>query len=274
MGFILISIIFTSPLTVDYYRFEGGYAEVWYQISVQSLFTPAELQLTPSKTIFKRYTFRFDVYNEEKGDSAHIDGMKGVEVSPGQQKNYLIDFLPINLYPGRFSYNLKIESDGERLLSRGEIEIPPDTILLSCSDLILGRKDSKNELIFHEHAFTPSIALEFMRHQMLFSYLEIYGLVPDSLYYKVKYKVMNHMNNIVFEKNDKRLKYAYMQVDTFTVDLANFIEGNYTFAIEVFDSALDQVITRTKNFKIISPFEKTAGRKFYYDIIYCDVQRI
>lgn len=268
MGLILISLIAVPALSVDSYRFEGGYTEVWYQVSVQSLFSPEELQSTPPKTLSKRYTFRFDVYNEEKSDSAHIEGIKEVHVAPGQQKHYLIDFLPVTLYPGSFSYNFEIESDGKRMLSRGEIEIPPDTVLLSCSDLILGRKDLRSEFIFHEHAFTPSIALEFVRHQMLFSYLEIYGLVPDSLYYKVKYKIINSMNDIVFEKKDKRLKYAYVQVDTFTVALANFIEGDYTFEIEVFDSALNRVVSRTKDFKISTPVVEAAGRKFYYDIYY------
>ena len=266
MEIILLELISTLSLTVNCYRFEAGYVEVWYQIPISQIFSPQELKSTAKDTIFIKYSYRFDIYDENKKDSSYIEGIKGTYITPKQQKDYFIDYLPVSLYPGVFSYRLEIRSGAEKSFYESKIAIPSDTILFYCSDLVLGKRNNK-DFIFHKLAFTPSIISDFVDQDTLFSYLEIYGLTPDSLFYNVKYQI-NTTDNIFYERSKKRLKYADIQIDTFSVGLHDLVDGNYTFLVEVYDSALNSSISCKKAFSVKSLFDDIARMKFYSDIQY------
>ncbi|MBA7534460.1 hypothetical protein ES705_26706 [subsurface metagenome] len=265
---VILCIMTTFHFTMELYRFEGGYIEAWYQLPISQILSPEESLLTPKDTIFKKYSCRLDIYNEEKNDSAHIEGVKGAYVTALQQADYFIDYIPFYLYPGNFSYCFIIESGSCRLTYEGEIEVLSDTILFYCSDLILGSRNRKSRFVCHGCAFTPLIDQAFTNRDTLFSYLEIYGLVPDSLYYRVKYQIIDSLDETVFEKHEQRLKYAYTQIDTFRIALGDFIDGNYTYIVEVFDSALNASVSRQKRLSIRFLFDETAHMQFYRDIHY------
>ncbi len=265
---ILLSLITTFPLTVDSYRFENSYVEIWYRIPVGMFYVPDELQLIDKDAVLKKYLYHFSIFDKIMNDSAYIEGIKGAHITPDKQKSYFLDYLPVHLYPGDFCYRFVIESDDYEAVHEGVIEIPPDTVLFTCSDIILGTKASKDRFVCHGSAFTPSVALEFANHDTLFSYIEIYGLQPDSLYYEVKYHLIDTLNNIVYENEDRRLKYSYSQIDTHTINLDDFIDGNYTFLVEVFDSASNSSVSCREEFSIKSSYNEIARMKFYYDIKY------
>lgn len=266
MNILLASFIFSTSLAVDYYRFEGGYVEVWYQIPAQSFLSSGALMSRSEVT--EQFSFHFHIYNEETGDSAYLEGKQSVHITREQQKDFVINSFPLHLYPGRFHYNLEITSGNKRWLSEGKIEIPPDTLLFTSSDVVLGEKRVESEFTFHNLAFVPAIHREFTRYDVLFSYLEIYGLIPDSLYYNVHYTIISDQGHVIFEGKDKRLKYDYNQLDTIAVNLSNLEEGEYAFSVEVYDPAIEHIIRRTKNFKITEPPADIAHMKYYYAIHY------
>jgi len=265
---LLLSFIATFPLILDCYRFENNYVEVWYRIPVSLLFSPNELESAEENTVLKKYSYRFDIYDKMMNDSAYIEGIKGAHITSDQQNSYFIDYLPVYLYPGNFCYRFLIESDGYKAFHEGEVEIPSDTAVLTCSDVILGTKVREEQFMCHGYAFTPSVALKFTNQDTLFSYVEIYGLQPDSLHYDVKYHLIDSLGNIVYGVEEKRLKYAYVQIDTHIVTLNNFIDGEYAFFVEISDSALNTAISSRRVFNIKSLFDETTQMKYYYDIQY------
>jgi GWxTD domain-containing protein len=266
VNIVFASIIFSASLAVDCYRFEGGYVEVWYQIPAQSFLAPEEL--TSTQTVTKDFSFHLHIYNEETADSAYLEGKQRVHITHRQQEDFVINSFPVHLYPGRFYYIFKITSEDNSWLSDGHIEIPINTLLFTSSDIVLGKKRAESEFRFRDVSFVPSLHLEFTRYDVLFSYLEIYGFIPDSLSYNVCYTIRDSQDNVVFENKDKRLKYAYNQLDTFALLLGSLGEGDYTFSIEVLDPASEQIINRTENFKIIQPPADIAQMRYYYDIHY------
>ncbi|UCG92858.1 MAG: GWxTD domain-containing protein [candidate division WOR-3 bacterium] len=266
MNIVFVSLIFSTSLAVDCYRFEGGYVEVWYQIPAQS-FLAAE-ELTSTQTVTKEFSFHLSIYNEETADSANIEGRQRVHITDRQQDDFIINSFPVHLYPGRFYYIFKITSEDNNWFSDGHIEIPLDTLLFTSGDIVLGKKRAESEFRFRDVSFVPSLHLEFTRYDALFSYLEIYGFIPDSLSYNVCYTIRDSQGNVVFENRDKRLKYAYNQLDTFALNLGSLEEGDYTFSIEILDPAVEQTINRTKNFKIIQPPADIARMKYYSAIHY------
>lgn len=264
----ILSVITTFQFTMNIYRFEGNYVEAWYQVPLSQIISPEESLSTLKDTIFKKYSYCLNIYSREKRDSARIEGVKGAYVSSVQQTDYFIDYIPLYLYPGNFSYRFIIESGSYRNTYEGDIEIPSDTILFYCSDLILGSINRKSRFVCHGCTFALSIDQAFTNRDTLFSYMEIYGLVPDSLCYKVKYQIVDSFDNTVFEEHKQRLKYAYTQIDTFKVALCDFSDGNYTYMVEVFDSALNASISRQKRLSIQFLFDETAHMQFYRDIYY------
>ncbi len=266
----LLNITLTAflPANIAIYRFEENYVEIWYQIPVSQVFSPQELQSAPFDSIFKEYQYRFDIHNNITNDSAQIEGTKGALIRHNQRSEYFIDYIPIFLYPGTFDYRLTFTSAGAASVFEGRIDMSGDTLIISCSDLILGRKNAGESFICHGHAFTPSIDGRYSNSCTLFSFLAIYGIVPDSLYYQSRYTITDRASAVVFEKQRRYLKHDYSQIDTLTISLNDYIEGQYLFSITVTDSSSGSSFSQSKEFRIVTLFDETAGMTFNQDIHY------
>jgi GWxTD domain-containing protein len=59
-----------------------------------------------------------------------------------------------------------------------------------------------------------------------------------------------------------------MFIDTLTMDLKGYLEGTYGFSVSFVDPSANMPVSRTKQFRIISLFDETAGKIFYEDIQY------
>lgn len=267
MIILVLMVITLMHYDVECYRFEDGYSEIWYQIPVSHIFSLEELSSATKDSISKKYYYRVKIYDMVKQDSSFFEGTKGKFIHIKQKDDYFIDFIPVYLYPGNFSYRLTIGSLGERLAFEGKIDINEDTLLLSLSDIILGRK-TKGNFICHGYPFTPAIAGIFPNSNILFSYVEIYNLLPDSLYYKIQYSIIDSLGKVVLEDHRQYQKFNYSQMDTFTVKLTDLIDGIYTFAIDIFDPSSNSSISCSKRFRIISLSDETAEMKFYKEIKY------
>jgi GWxTD domain-containing protein len=262
---LLLSLLSFFQVSVDCYRFDEGYVEVWYQIPLCEAYTFP--QHKSHDTTFIQYFYRFTVYEEHRHDSSSTTGVKGAHITPAQQEGYLIDYIPISLYPGTFHYLLEIELDSSTLLSQGTVEIPHDTLVFDCSDILLGKRSSE-ALRFHNAPLLPSISSEFLNYDTLFSYIELYGLVPDSLHYTIHYLIIDSAHIIFLDEQESRLKYAYSQIDTFSTYCNDYIDGMYTFTITVTDPASSTSLSRSKLFHIRSAQDNTAELTFYDDIQY------
>jgi GWxTD domain-containing protein len=265
---IIVNILLSQAFTIDCYRFQNDYAEVWYQLSINDILTQEEQALVQEKTFLKEFSFELGIYDDAKKDSAFIEGKKGAYITREQGSGYFIDHIPVYLYPGEFRYYLAIESNGFSQRKQGKIEIPSDSIIFQCSDVILGTKNINDDFTCCGFAFTPNLACEFADIDSLFSYIEIYGLDPDSLYYRIAYQIIDVSDSVVFKRDKKLLKYEDIHIDTLTVVLHNFLEGQYTFLIETFDSVWNTTIKVQKTFTITSLLDETASMEFYDDIKY------
>jgi hypothetical protein len=241
MTLFLLCLLSVFPLTVDVYRFDDGYTELWYEVPVAQLVLPDNN--TRQDTLFCQYTYRLDVYHVEENDSATVSGVKGASIVPGSTGEHFIDHIPLHLYPGTFRYDLRITSGAGVFVYRNDIYIPSDTMTLRCSDLILGRRDPSGTSL-HGYAVSPVLKHSFSRRDTMLSYLEIYGLVPDSLHYTVQYTLVDSTETRVFERVQRRLKHEYTQADTHSFALAGYPGGRYQMAVYVEDSSSGYTVTR------------------------------
>lgn len=241
MAVLLLCLISLFPLTVDVYRFNDGYAELWYEIPVAQMLS--ENDYSQQDTVFLQYTYRLGVHHIADNDSATITGAKGASVSPGCQNDYFVDYIPLHLYPGTFRYDLHISSGTGVFVFRNDIHILPDTSTLKCSDLVLGRKETSGNIMFHGYAFNPVLKHSYSRRDTLLSFVELYGLIPDSLFYTIRYTVVDSTETRRFEKVHKRMKQDYTQSDTNSITLADFASGQYQLVIHVDDSSSGSGVT-------------------------------
>uniref|UniRef100_A0A7C4TFG0 GWxTD domain-containing protein n=1 Tax=candidate division WOR-3 bacterium TaxID=2052148 RepID=A0A7C4TFG0_UNCW3 len=264
--FLLISLI---RLETDCYRFNEGYVELWYRIPLSDICSSTELT-SGGDSIVKSYTYRLFIYESSKKDSAISEGVKQAIVKSENPGDYIIDCVPIYLYPGKFFYQIDLHSGGDRISKNGEIEIPADTILFSCSDLILSKKGVRDvKFIRHSIELMPVIIPEYSNRDTLFIYFEIYGLIPDSLYYEVQFRITDHTDSVVFDEKRQRTKYNNIQFDTLFIPLIDFIDGNYRISIEVFDPASNTTAATSEGFWIKTALlDDITKKRFYYDIQY------
>jgi hypothetical protein len=248
MTLFLLCLISLFPLTVDVYRFDDGYAELWYEIPVAQMLS--QDYYPRQDTLFHQYTYRLNVYHIEENDSATITGVKGASIAPGCQDDYFIDYIPLHLYTGTFRYDLHISSGPSVFVYRNDIHILPDTMTLGCSELVLGRKDFSGNISFHGHAFNPVLKRSYARRDTLLSFLELYGLIPDSLYYMVRYTLTDSTESRFFEKIRRTLKHDYTQIDTNSIALAGLASGQYQLTVHVEDSSSRCMVTRRQFFYV------------------------
>lgn len=246
MALFLLYVISFFPLTVDVYRFDDGYAELWYEIPVAQMLSQDEY--TQQDTLFQQYTYRLGIYHIEEYDSAAISGVKGASIAPGCHDDYFIDYIPLHLYPGSFRYDLHISSGTGVFVYRNDIDILQGTMTLSCSDLVLGRKDFSGNCSFHGYALNPVLKHSYSRRDTLLCFLELYGLIPDSLFYTARYTLIDSTETRIFEKVRRRLKHDHTQVDTNSIALAGFSSGRYQLMVHVVDSSSRCMVTSRQFF--------------------------
>ncbi len=246
MMFILWYLFATVRLNTHAYQFDEGYVEFWYQIPITDIF------FTPiSSDSFKgEVSYDFVVY-EPGGDSTVRQGRRVFFSEKLNIGDYVFDCFPLWLYPGHFVCKLVINTGGEVAKSEKKIAICSDTISFYSSDILLSKKKIYGSAFKrHDITFTPIISCTFSNLDTLFSYFEIYGLIPDSLLYEVRYQILNNKSKIVYDAYFKRPKYEYRCYDTISIFLGNFSTGNYTLKVEVFEPALNMLIQKGVGFKV------------------------
>ncbi len=235
MAVLLLCLISLFPLTVDVYRFGDGYAELWYEIPVAQMLSKDDY--SQLDTVFLQYTYRLGVHHIADRDSATIAGVKGAAISSGSQNDYFVDYIPLHLYPGTFRYDLQISCGAGVFVYRNDIHVLPDTSTLKCSDLVLGRKELLGNTMFHGYAFNPVLKHSYSRRDTLLSFLELYDLIPDSLFYTVRYTMIDSTETRRLEQVHKRLKHDYTQIDTNSIVLGDLESGQYQLMVRVEDSS-------------------------------------
>lgn len=256
------------PLNFDIYQFDNSYIEVWYQIPIDQIFSPQELIYTVGDSIFRKYSYRLDIYSTTRQDSAYIEGDKGTYINVRKHDKYFIDYFPVYLYPGEFTYRFAITAGTYTALYDGHVFLPSDSIMFYGSDLILAKGNRKGFFERQGFSWTPVIDRAFTKWDTLFSYIELYGLVPDSLYYKVSYAICDTLNRRILYRERECLKYADDQADTCTFLLQKLAEGVYTMTVTVNDPARPESMTAAREFRIIAQYDIIADMEFYDDIQY------
>ena len=245
---VFLTMIVLLQLDIGVYRFENGYAELWYQLPVSSVVDSQYLHLTVD-TVYSSYSYEFRISNLDGTDSACFDDRKTIVTCCDGGDELIVDCIPLNLYGGRFQYTLHMSVSTGEIYEDGTIEIMPDTGLLSCSDVILGYPHH-GDFRFHGIPFLPSLAGGFVDRDVLFSCLEIYGLVPDSLYYEVFYEITDLEGAPIIRERKECIKHDYVQIDTHSVGLARFSDGEYLFNVSINDPSSRSNIKQTASFAV------------------------
>jgi len=262
---IQLLLITLQVLEVNVYRFERGSVEIWYRLPI-SVLQDSVTGIMPGDSTEASYSYWISIHNEDGTDSASIEGRKSLYVRAGDVDDFVIDYLPLALYAGRFRYDLRVYAGSDDYHDRGVIEIAEDSDYLSCSDMVLGT-DSFGRFLFRDMPILPALGSQFTPDGRLVSYLEVYGLVPDSLHYSVEWWIQDQTGATLLHDKKKVLKYDYVQVDTHSVELSKFVPGEYRFATEINDPASASKIACSAAFSIASPVP-LAGHESYRDIHY------
>jgi GWxTD domain-containing protein len=245
LALILIQVM---PFEVECYRFGQNQVECWYEIDLAAIRATAE-----KDTAFKGYSYRFVVRSVTNQDSIVREGRKGISITGVRADNYILDYVPLHLFPGAFTYKLELITGDSMASKEGTIMLEPDTIRFTASDVILSRKNLEGPMSEHgSHEFIPMVLPEYTFADILVSYMEIYGLVPDSLFYEVNCQIIDSDGRPVYRKSVKRIKYDYNQVDTLSISLQNLNNGDFELGLTISDPAQDQKLYRSASFKVRS----------------------
>ncbi|UCD20206.1 MAG: GWxTD domain-containing protein, partial [candidate division WOR-3 bacterium] len=262
---ILLLLLANGLLVTEGYRFDDGYMELWFQLPLASLVDTLQLRGLED-TVFGICSYVFDIRNVDGSDSAFQQVEKEIVVRKGEESNYFIDYIPLSLYPGRFAYILNINARDAPMQVGGIVDIPPVMESLTGSDVVIGRWGF-DDVVFHGMDFMPAVGAEFLENEILFSYIELYGLVPDSLTYHVTYRISGDDGRALLERGRDVLKYDYVQVDTHSVILVPLTDGRYEYALTVSDPSSQGSVTR-KSWFSVKTREDPAGGEFYDEIKY------
>jgi hypothetical protein len=245
---MVLLYVLAVPLIVNAYRFDNAYTEVWYCLAATELNAGGRADGAG----FERYSFLLQIYNQETDDSARVTGEKRVGAATSSSNDNVIDCIPLRLYEGVFEYTFSVGLGLDTSSVAGTIVIPADTFLFSCSDLVLGKQNREADFRFHEYAFIPAVGQQFSRRDTLVSYVEIYGLIPDSLSYITNYRITDSTEYIMFDKHRAQLKHTYTQVDTCTMPLYGFTDGTYLLSVEIDDPAQATRLWCTRSLFIVT----------------------
>jgi hypothetical protein len=176
------------PLEVNCYRFGQNQVECWYQLDM------AAIQASIGQdTSFKSYSYRFVIRSVTNHDSIVREGRKVASTAGVSANSYILDFVQLHLFPGTFTYRLEITAGDSTATKEDTIMVESDTVVFSASDIILSKKNLAGSMPTSSgHEFIPMVVPEYTFADTLISYLEIYGLVPDSLPYAVIYEINDH----------------------------------------------------------------------------------
>ena len=259
-------IIVMQVLDVCVYRFDEGYVEFWYQLPIAAFVDSPDIDARID-SVTAAYSYFFRIWEDEGVDSAIVEGSKSLGIYQDDWQDLIIDYLPLYLYSGRFKYDFRVQMNQTSFSDTGTIEIPQETVSLACSDLVLGRKGFAR-ILFRGVDILPALNTDFSPDDHLCSFLELYGLVPDSLYYRVDYRINDHTGSVLHHETRELLKHDYTQVDTHAIDLSAFVTGTYEYSIEVLDPTAGSRVGRTELFSVIASRAGAAEGEFYRAIRY------
>lgn len=92
----ILSVITTFQFTMNIYRFEGNYVEAWYQVPLSQIISPEESLSTLKDTIFKKYSYRLNIYSKEKDDMPITDWGRPLEIWHYYAQGYRVMFCDKN----------------------------------------------------------------------------------------------------------------------------------------------------------------------------------
>ena len=259
-------IIVIQVLEVGVYRFDEGYVEFWYQLPIAALIDSQDVSARMD-SVNATYSYSFHIRDDEGVDSAVIAGSKDVLIYQEDWQDLIVDYLPLYLYSGRFKYDFRVQVTDDFFSDTGTIEIPQGTGSLTCSDLMLGRKGLAG-MMFRGVEMLPSLNTEFSPDDQLLSFLELYGLVPDSLYYRVEYMIRDHTGALLHHDKKELLKHDYIQIDTHAVDIAKLVTGTYEYSVEVRDPSAGPRVGRSETFTVIASRAVAEEGELYHAIQY------
>lgn len=263
---IVLVLCQAIALNCGCYRFDQGYCELWYTIPTADIFSLDELN-PASEKISKVYRYRLVVYPANAADSAVHEGFKYATVDRSQKKDMVMDYIPIFLFPGVFSYRLEINSAGDRAAANGKIEIAADSISFCCSDLMLAKK-SRTVSTFARTGveLIPLIDPVFNNSDTLFSYFETYGMVPDSLFYALGYIITDTAGTIIYTRDFKKIKSGEQLFDTLSVALDNFSAGVYKIRVSILDPVTKKSANLACHLNITERRLDLESMKYAFDI--------
>lgn len=262
---VQLLLIILQALEVNVYRFESGSVEIWYRLPISVLRVAVAMDISKD-SVEADYSYWISIRNEDGTDSASIDGRKSLYLSGREVDEFVIDHIPLALYAGRFQYDFRVHAGRADYDDHGILEIAEDSDYLCCSDMVLGR-DSHGRFLFHGMPILPILGDQFTPDDRLVSYLEVYGLVPDSLYYEIGYRIEDQFSVMVQQDKKKVLKYDYAQVDTHSIDLSKYVCGEYKYIVEISDPASASNTVCSAMFSITSPV-LAAEHGSFHDLRY------
>jgi GWxTD domain-containing protein len=259
-------LIALSPLSSEAYRRENCNVEIWFQFPAVCLL---QAEAGSADTSYRPFAYRFVIRDREGADSAVVAGVKSAAIGTATRTSGSVtDFLPVTTYPGDFNYQLIIRVGGDTLVAEGEILIPPDTAVLSLSDLMLGMKNFSEKFSRQGLKFVPRVVPEYSRFDTLLAGLEIYGLTPDNQYFVNIIQIVDEKGKVSVRKVLKRLKQEPVQDETVSVSLLDFGPGRYRLGWEILDPANRNHAAAFREFEIkIGSLDKKL-MVYYSDIQY------
>ncbi|MGQ9535495.1 MAG: GWxTD domain-containing protein, partial [bacterium] len=262
-GFILFAFL---EIQTKLYKFDEGYCEFWYKIPVSDIFSMDEIDKNKD-TLVKKYSYRITLYADK--DSIFKEGIKKAVITSKQASDYILDYFPLYLTAGKFSYRFLISSFGETKIKEGVFEVLPETTTFYLSELMLFSKAQKDERFMRNGIqFYPLITPIYSNRDTLFSYIEIYGLVPDSLFYVARYQVFDSLRNLLLDRKYIRSKYEYKQFDTLSIYLGNYPAARYSLFVEIFEPALQLSACKECNFTVKEFLPDIIDKPYAWEIKY------
>ena len=262
MSAICFVILASHGLATDVLRFDGGYVEIWFRVTPGVRHDEQPVPYSES-ALDSYYSYDLEIVSDDGSDSASIRDTKDAFLSGDAA---IVDYVPLTLYPGRFGYTMRVYIGHDTCAVRGSIDMPLVTEPLSCSDVVLGRIGASGQL-FHGVCFLPAVTAEFYGGEGMLSYIEIYGVEPDSLQYEAVYRISDSRGEVLLEQRKKVLKYDYVQVDTHAISLRGLTDGTYDYSIAIKDPSSGTSVIRDRRFSVTIHGDIVEPR-FYREIQY------
>lgn len=262
MPAICFVILTSFGLSTDVFRFDGGYVEIWFRVA-PGVHLEEQPMLSSESTLNSHYSYDLEIVNDDGSDSASISDTKDAFLSGN---GVIVDHVPLTLYSGKFAYTMRVHVGQDSCVARGSIDIPFATEQLSCSDVVLGRIGASGQF-FRGVCFLPAVTTEFYSGEHMLSYLEIYGLEPDSLQYEAVYRISDSKGTVLLEQKKKVLKYDYVQVDTHAVSLRGMTDGTYNYSVTIKDPSSGSNVIRDRRLSVTIHGDVVEPR-FYREIKY------